>query len=61
LQTFKAEIKLLLIEEIASRFYYQKGRIRAALISDKQVEKALEICKNTDLYSSILENSSTVN
>lgn len=54
LQTFKDEIKALILEEIASRYYYQKGRTRASLILDKSLEKAIEICENEALYKSLL-------
>jgi carboxyl-terminal processing protease len=57
LQTFKKEIKDLINEEIASRYYYQKGRIRASLINDIAIEKAIEICNNHQIYSSILEGN----
>jgi carboxyl-terminal processing protease len=54
LQTFKSEIKALIIEEIAGRYYYQKGKARATLIGDKALEKAMEICEDGKLYRSLL-------
>jgi carboxyl-terminal processing protease len=56
LQTFKGEIKDLIIEEIASRYYYQKGKVRASLIDDKALDKAMEICEDGELYRSLLMN-----
>lgn len=53
LQTFREEIKNLINEEIASRYYYQKGRIRASLNEDKELDKAVEICENQKLYNMI--------
>ncbi len=54
LQTFKEEIKDLINEEIASRYYYQKGRIKASLTNDLVLNKAIEICNNNQMYQSIL-------
>ncbi len=54
LQTFKEEIKSLIMEEIAGRYYFQKGKIRASLIQDKSLEEAVEICENNELYNSLL-------
>jgi carboxyl-terminal processing protease len=42
LQQFKDEISDLLKDEIVSRFYYQKGAIRAAINDDKGIKKAIE-------------------
>lgn len=57
LETHREEIKLLLREEIASRYYFQRGRIEASLDNDPNLEKAIEILENTALYYSILEGS----
>jgi carboxyl-terminal processing protease len=57
LQTFNAEIRSLLYEEIASRYFYQKGRIIASLEDDAELSKAVEVLKNPQLYASILEKS----
>ncbi len=54
LQTFKEEIKGLLSEEIASRYYFQEGRVRTSLNNDVQLEKAMEVLKDHDKYTSIL-------
>ena len=53
----KEEIKQLLEEEIASRYYFQKGRIEAALAHDLELKKALEVLSNTTLYSGILNGT----
>lgn len=55
LQNFKDEIKDLLTEEIASRYYYQEGRIRASLKNDIQLNKAVEILGNKEQYYSLLK------
>jgi len=57
LQTFSSEIRLLLYEEIASRYFYQKGRIQASLDYDRDIEKAVEVLKNPKQYSSLLQQS----
>ena len=57
LETYKDDIKALLREEIASRYYYQKGRIEASLTGDPYLEKAIEILNNRTIYNLILEGS----
>lgn len=42
LQTFKTEIDDLLKEEICSRYYYQKGRYKATLLKDVELNAAIE-------------------
>ncbi|MBN2348251.1 MAG: S41 family peptidase [Bacteroidales bacterium] len=54
LETYKKEISELLIEEIASRYYYQKGRLKVSLRDDEQLDKAVEMLKSPEIYSSIL-------
>jgi len=54
LQTFSNEIKQLLLEEIAGRYYYQKGKIRASLRHDNQLATAIEIIKDAQRYNKIL-------
>ena len=52
----KEQIREILTNEIVSRYYYQRGRIIAALNFDIEVEKAIEILQNTQLYNQILNN-----
>ncbi len=61
LQKYKDEIIKLITEEIASRYYYQEGRIQASLRDDIQIEKAIEILKDQDKYTSILNITRQVN
>ncbi len=61
LQKYKDEIKQLIAEEIASRYYYQEGRIRISLRDDPQLEKAVEILQDYDKYLSILNVKSVDN
>ena len=53
LDHFKKEISELMADEIVSRYYYQKGAIKAALKDDKDVDKALEILQKPEGYSAI--------
>jgi len=57
LNTFSDEIKMLLEEEIASRYYYQKGRIQSTLKDDKEVMKAVELLKDPQQYAAILKGT----
>ncbi len=54
LQTFKKEISQLLFQELANRYYYQKGRIRASLSDDPELKKAVELLNNPGEYSTLL-------
>jgi carboxyl-terminal processing protease len=55
LDHFKGEISELLTDEIISRYYYQKGAIKAALKDDDDIEKAVEILHTPDGYASIFD------
>lgn len=54
LKNFSADIKELLSEEIAARYYYEEGRIANALQYDKEVEKAVEVLNNQTEYTGVL-------
>lgn len=56
LQKHKDHIKEILTGEITSRYFYQKGRIKAGLNFDVEVEKAIEILQDTARYNRILGN-----
>ena len=56
LQKSKEDIKEILTGEIMSRYFYQKGRIKAGLNFDIEVEKAIEILKENTEYNKILGN-----
>ena len=47
----KEEIKLLLKDEISSRYYYQKDRIESSLADDKEIIKAIAVMADQALYS----------
>lgn len=51
---FKTEIKVLLEAEIASRYYYQKGRVGSSLKDDPDLKEATAICKDTARWKKIL-------
>jgi carboxyl-terminal processing protease len=54
LQIFRNEIEQLLLEEIVSRYYYQKGRIIAGLKDDRQLDMAIKLLKEGGTVNSIL-------
>ncbi len=54
---FRNEIEEMLKIEIISRYYYQKGKIVASLKTDEEIEKAVELLNDNDLYKSILKGS----
>jgi carboxyl-terminal processing protease len=56
LTKFKPEIKNLLEEEIASRYYFQKGRIMATLKNDLDVTQALDVLNSEIKYKDILSS-----
>jgi len=56
MEHFKKEISELLTDEIVSRYYYQKGAIKAALRDDSDVEKALEVLHKPDGYAAIFNS-----
>lgn len=59
LQTHRDMISEMLKLEIASRYYYQKGRIIANLQSDPEVKKAIEIIDDQKNYTGILDGTIT--
>ena len=54
LEKFKDEIKIMLENEIISRYYFQKGRAIDSFRTDKNIAKAIELLKNNALYNTIL-------
>lgn len=59
LEKFSAGIKDLMEEEIASRYFYQKGTIQASLEEDKQIARAKEVLLDTHMYRGILSGEYT--
>jgi carboxyl-terminal processing protease len=50
----KAQIKSLLEEEIASRYYLNSGRIQASFKNDNELKKATEVLDNDKQMNEIL-------
>jgi carboxyl-terminal processing protease len=58
LTLFREEITELLEEEIISRYFYESGAIAWGIGKDEQINKALEILDNNELYTNILSGES---
>jgi len=54
LSLFRDEIIELLEEEIISRYFYEEGSVSWSLPKDEQVNKALDIIRDKNLYISVL-------
>jgi carboxyl-terminal processing protease len=50
----KTEIKQFLEEEIASRYYFQKGRLESSFRSDEDLKEAILVLNNTSQYKKLL-------
>jgi carboxyl-terminal processing protease len=50
----KDQLSELLADEIASRFYFQRGRIESSFNRDLEIKKAVEVLKNKQFYSDII-------
>ncbi len=61
IEKYRKDIESLLLLEIVSRYYYQKGRIIASLRNNSdvnaEVEKAKKVLLDKELYSSVLDGS----
>jgi carboxyl-terminal processing protease len=55
IEHFKKEVSELLTDEIVSRYYYQKGAIKAALKEDMDIKKAIEVLHKPDGYAAIFD------
>jgi carboxyl-terminal processing protease len=55
----KPEISTILQEEIASRYYFQKGRIESSLNNDDELETATKVLNDANRYASILDGTIT--
>ena len=45
----------MLEDEIISRYFYEEGAIAQTIKNDEQVQKAVEVLTDKNLYSSILK------
>lgn len=55
LNTFRTEISEMLTDEIVSRYYYQKGAIRASLKSDRGILKAKEVLQSPETMQTLFK------
>ncbi len=55
----KPEIEDILQQEIASRYYYQKGRIESTLSDDPELKSAVKVLNDSATYTSILDGTLT--
>jgi carboxyl-terminal processing protease len=55
LQLHKDEIKQVLENEIASRYYFEKGRYETNFKYDKELAQAIKVMQNKDMLASILK------
>jgi carboxyl-terminal processing protease len=51
----KTEIKRLLEEEIANRYYMQRGRIEKSLVNDNEVNEAIAVLHQPERYQTLLK------
>jgi len=57
---FSSDIKDLLRDEIVSRYYYQKGAIKASMGDDKDIEAAVKLLHNPAKYRSLLAPNNVI-
>ena len=60
LTEFKDEIEELLEDEIVSRYYYQKGAIRAAISEDKDIKKAIDALDSPTAYAAYFKPGTVI-
>ncbi len=56
---YKPEIKQFLEEEIASRYYFQNGRLEASLKDDQELTEAFVLLNDSEKYTKILTTIGT--
>ena len=56
-QKNRQEISGFIEQEIASRYYFQAGKIEASFDNDEEVQKAIEVLGNPTMCSGILDGS----
>lgn len=57
LEKYEDQIKELLKMEIATRYYFQKGKIVASLRTDQDLAEAIRTLHNPELYASVLNGT----
>lgn len=53
---FKKEVKVILEQEIASRYYFQEGAIESTFREDADIIAAVEVLRDSERYNDILAN-----
>lgn len=53
---YKDEITNLIEKEIASRYYYQRGKIQMGLRNDQEIDEAIKVINDTKRYNQLLGN-----
>ncbi|HPF51651.1 MAG TPA: S41 family peptidase [Draconibacterium sp.] len=61
LKEFRSEISDLLKDEIVSRYYYQKGSIRAAIKDDMGIKKAIDALHSETAFASYFKPGTIIN
>ena len=54
LDTFSKQIKEFIAQDIVTRYFYQRGAVMQRLKDDKDLEKAMEVLKDSKRYTQIL-------
>ena len=57
LERFKEQISEVIEGEIVTRYYFQNGRIEASLKHDDEVNKAVDILQDQEVYNAILNGT----
>ena len=57
LQIHKEEIKEVLENEIASRYYFEKGRFEANFKNDKELAEAVKVMQNKEMIAAVLKGN----
>ncbi len=56
LETYRSEIQMLLEQEIATRFYLERGNIESTFDKDPDILKAVEVLSDLEQYNKLLSN-----
>ena len=56
MEVHKEEIKKILKQELASRYFFDEGRIYSTLKSDTEIDEAVNLLKDNKRYSNILKS-----
>lgn len=57
LKRFREQLEMFLLNEIISRYYYEKGQFESSFIADDDLLKAREILSDSNTYNSILDGT----